>query len=792
MKLLITLYCSRGRYLSFWPYATLLFVILSLFFANSFVYGQKSIHQEQLEYYDNFGKVPQKFYDSLNHYSPQVSVKSSDNCTLEKVVYGFWPYWGGSTYTNFHWNLISDLVYFSYEINPETGYPHSVHDWATSPAVTEAIQQNTRVSICANLFGSHSLFLQDTTAQQNFIATIIDLLKSRGGKGVCIDFEGISSTHKSGLTIFMESLANQVHSAISGSIVTIVLPAVEWSDKFDVATMQNFVDYFVIMGYDYYYSGSSQAGPVGPLYSMTSGYNYNLNKSITTWVHKGVPEDKLILGLPYYGREWSTESDEIPSNTTGSSSSRTYKYVMDNSTGNYNPVNKYWNNSSFSTYYVFKDNNWYQCFIDDGTSLGKRIDLINQRNLAGMGIWALGYDDGYPDYWNKISDKLSTCKVFPVKDSLFDSGGPEQDYYNFDDYTTSVYTNKCADKIALSFKQFNLQDGGDSLFIYAGSGTEHLIGSYSGQDSPGDLFIDGRVFTFRVKNNASVTDKGWKAVWQAYAPEVFDDFELNSGHFNQEPIYSASTVGVALSSESGQTTNASHAGQGALMVVLNDDPDDSSDWLVCLLSGSGVPENNFSLNNFGTITFEMKTGSASDNAKIQIWINVGGELKTSSWLSVINNDRWHKYSFDLSEFLQNSGECNPATSIITLNALVLSQNNSSSPWKVFFDDVGYDAGGTGTMVAQSETDLTAKISTGQQKPEVIVYPTFGTGIFDINYRTEGSYLVEVMNIAGTTVYETVSESPYCQINASTLPDGVYLLILKARGERKVFKIGIKK
>ena len=147
MKLPTRLHYCIGIYCSHCQHNGVFFlIILSLFLVSPFIYGQKSIHQEQLEYYNSLGKVSREFYDSLNHYSPKVSVKFSGNCALEKVVYGFWPYWGGSTYTNFHWNLISDLVYFSYEINPETGYPYSIHDWATSPAVTKAIQQNTRVS----------------------------------------------------------------------------------------------------------------------------------------------------------------------------------------------------------------------------------------------------------------------------------------------------------------------------------------------------------------------------------------------------------------------------------------------------------------------------------------------------------------------------------------------------------------------------------------------------------------------------------------------------------------------
>ncbi|MBL2951458.1 hypothetical protein ELO23_30375, partial [Klebsiella pneumoniae] len=83
-----------------------------------------------------------------------------------------------------------------------------------------------------------------------------------------------------------------------------------------------------IMGYDYYYSGSATAGPEAPLYNFQTSYNYTLAKSITYYVKQGATPSKLLLGLPYYGREWETAANTAPSSTTGGfTSSRTLSYV---------------------------------------------------------------------------------------------------------------------------------------------------------------------------------------------------------------------------------------------------------------------------------------------------------------------------------------------------------------------------------------------------------------------------------------------------------------------------------
>jgi len=43
-----------------------------------------------------------------------------------------------------------------------------------------------------------------------------------------------------------------------------------------------------------------------------------------------------------------------------------------------------------------------------------KIGLTNQRNLAGLGIWALGYDRGEPGYWDAVASAYAAPKVTSV------------------------------------------------------------------------------------------------------------------------------------------------------------------------------------------------------------------------------------------------------------------------------------------------------------------------------------------------------------------------------------------
>jgi len=179
-------------------------------------------------------------------------------------------------------NLMSDLCYFDYTVSPNTGNnTNASFAWSTSTAVTNAIANGVNAHICATLFSSHSPFLASSSAQQTFITNIINLLQARGGKGVNLDFEGMVASNSAPFTAFVINLSNQLHAAIPGSEVSIACMRFDWSAVFDIASLTPYVDLFIIMGYDYYWSGSTTAGPEDPLYDFQTGYNYTLTKSIT-------------------------------------------------------------------------------------------------------------------------------------------------------------------------------------------------------------------------------------------------------------------------------------------------------------------------------------------------------------------------------------------------------------------------------------------------------------------------------------------------------------------------------
>ena len=475
----------------------------------------KSIHRQQSLFYSQLELNTPAQYDSLNGFQGEMPRKSAINDTLTKRVFGYFPYWAGNNYLNYRWDLLSDFCYFSYEVNPSTGNPETTHEWETTPAIDTALANNVKIHLCVTLFSDHATFFNSSSAQQTLIDNVIQMLIERGAIGVNIDFEAMPSAYGDEFTDFIISLSGQLHEAIPGSELSIAAPAVNWSNTFDIQVLKDYLDFFMVMAYDYYWGGSSTAGPVSPQYSMTAAYNYNFSRTISYYQSQGLSSAQLVVGVPYYGREWPVEEQFAPSATTGSGSAYTYRWVRNNTPGYYSNENKHLEANSFSPYFSFFTDEWNQCFIEDTISLAKKFDLVNRRKFGGIGIWALGYDDGYPDFWDVIANKFTTTSTFVLSDSVFDSGGPSYSYYNSENYTYLIPAPKEM-KIELAFDYLNLEAGFDTLWIFDGPDENApLIDFFTGEINPGTIASSSNKLCLKFFSDESTRALGWRAVFQA-------------------------------------------------------------------------------------------------------------------------------------------------------------------------------------------------------------------------------------------------------------------------------------
>lgn len=471
-----------------------------------------SVHQEQSEIYSQYNFKTEQEWNDFNNFIPNNKTpKIVTNKSLNKEIFGWNPYWMGTAYYDFSYQLLSEVSYFSYEVNANTGGYNDIHYWKTTELLDYAHAAGTRVSLTATLFDNHEVLFANSQSVQNLIDSLISLVQLRNADGVNIDFESVPLSEKDNLTNFMIALSEQFHAALPNSKVSIALPAVDWSNTFDVAAMNDYVDIFLIMGYEYYWSGSSSAGPGSPLSSGDIWSSYNTTTSILDYLQKGVSKEKLYLGVPYYSRDYPTQSNAIPSENIGTGSAVIYKNVIDD----YSIDDKIWDDNSQTSCYVYETaGSWNQCWHNGEEALFEKCKSVNMLDIGGIGIWALGYDGSYNTLNNVYVENFTTDGNNLCSGVFYDLGGPNGNYYNDENYSFTI-APKNAQTIKILFDYVNTEANYDTLFIYDGLDTNsalitYFTGNYSDIDT---IETTTGAVTIKFTSDYATTRSGWKAWW---------------------------------------------------------------------------------------------------------------------------------------------------------------------------------------------------------------------------------------------------------------------------------------
>ena len=235
-------------------------------------------------------------YESIDDSAKNIDLDYRTSRNLSHRVIGYLPYWQYSYYPSLDYNLLTEINYFSAELNSQ-GDIVNTNNWENLDLVDFAHERGVKVKLCATLFGSAELttLLNNSINRQNAINNLLSLVLLMNADGIDIDFELLPLSQRNNLVLFMQNLSNTFHEQMDDPIITMATPAVDWSDAWNYNALAQITDGLFIMGYDYSYSGSEFAGPVSPL----GGYYYDLEYTVNDYINKTNGQlDKLILGLP--------------------------------------------------------------------------------------------------------------------------------------------------------------------------------------------------------------------------------------------------------------------------------------------------------------------------------------------------------------------------------------------------------------------------------------------------------------------------------------------------------------
>ncbi len=163
-------------------------------------------------------------------------------------------------------------------------------------------------------------------------------------------------------------------------------------DAADYAGAAQYVDYYLPMTYDFFGAWAAQ-GPTAPHSPLTSyagipTAGFNSDNAIQKLKSKGIPANKMLLGIGFYGRGWTGVTQAAPGGTATGAAPGTYEAgiedykVLKNSCPSTGTV--------AGTAYAKCGSNWWS--YDTPATIACKMAYAKNQGLAGAFFWEFSGD----------------------------------------------------------------------------------------------------------------------------------------------------------------------------------------------------------------------------------------------------------------------------------------------------------------------------------------------------------------------------------------------------------------
>jgi hypothetical protein len=273
--------------------------------------------------------------------------------------------------------------------------------------------------------GGMAAILADPTTRSQHVDTIRSFAADGDYDGIDIDYEQFAfadgrdtwATTRPNWVAFIEELGAALRA--DGRTLTVSIPPVYDAEQtsqsgfwvYDYGGIIDHVDRIRMMTYDY---SVAEPGPIAPLAWVESAIVGAIEAT-------GAPE-KLVLGLPAYGRNWPVSTagvcpeEDVPGRTSVTARSvdelielRKVVPVADDITGEWTFEYDLEVTDGTATCVQTR-----QVHYIDGDGIALRMDLAREYRLDGVSLWAFGFDD--PEVWEAILPTVADPTATTVTD----------------------------------------------------------------------------------------------------------------------------------------------------------------------------------------------------------------------------------------------------------------------------------------------------------------------------------------------------------------------------------------
>lgn len=258
--------------------------------------------------------------------------------------------------------------------------------------VTQMHARGIKVAPFLSNHWDRTLGRQALNNREKLSSQIAEFIVKNNLDGVQVDIENVTDIDREAYTDLVRLLREKLPANKEISVAVAANPngwTKGWHGSYDYKELAKYASYLMIMAYDESYAG----GPQGPVAS----YSW-VERSIQYSLNQGVAADKIVLGIPFYGRYWkegeATGGAGISNNRVDEMLSKyggtvTYdeKAQSPKATITIKPGDPSMtiagNTLTAGTYHI-----WYE----NHESIKAKLQLIHKYNLKGSGSWSLGQE----------------------------------------------------------------------------------------------------------------------------------------------------------------------------------------------------------------------------------------------------------------------------------------------------------------------------------------------------------------------------------------------------------------
>ncbi|MGI6084123.1 MAG: LysM peptidoglycan-binding domain-containing protein [Acetivibrionales bacterium] len=244
-----------------------------------------------------------------------------------------------------------------------------------------------------------STILGSTTIQDTLLDNVVRVLEEKNYSGLDIDFEYIYPSDRENYNNFLRKVVARLRP-MGYSITTALAPKISAEqvgtlyEAHDYPVHGALADHVIIMTYEWGYTYSPPMA-VAPINEIRRVLNYAVT---------AIPREKIFMGIPNYGYNWTLPYQEGTAAQTISNVGAVDLAYRVGARISFDPIAQ----APFFRYYD-ADGREHEVWFEDARSILAKLTLANEFRVGGLSYWTI--NTYFPQNWLVLTSVYDVVKI---------------------------------------------------------------------------------------------------------------------------------------------------------------------------------------------------------------------------------------------------------------------------------------------------------------------------------------------------------------------------------------------